>query len=246
MDQDIRQKMDIGDQAIVSYINSWEKYIVAHRGICHPFLDKYAFEGLGFDENATLFTEFYYFIRYLPFYIAGMAMRTRDERILREIVINVAEEVGERDKTPHLDIYRRFLEALGVEGVYIDQYTCLQSTLDLDDGVKDLYTNSPIEKGLGAMYALETMSSLMVEKLNLGLEKSGYDGQERAFFVLHIDGEKGHSNGAYNAISPYLNVKANKIYFEDGIKRFMNLIERFWDGIAVRIAEKNSLVQHEA
>ena len=76
------------------------------------------------------------------------------------------------------------------------------------------------------------MSSEMVSKLDRGLALNGFGEDIRFFFSVHIEGEKGHSNGAFNAIFPYLGVPTNKRLFEEGIKEFMKLIERFWDGVA--------------
>lgn len=236
MEQIIRQRLNFGDQLTINYLDDWSSHVLNHRGVEHPFLNRFEVAGANSDEIKILFLEFYYFIRYLPFYIAGMALRTRDENILREIVINVAEEVGERDKTPHLDMYREFLRQIFVTNTEINHFTCLESTRMLDRGVEDLYTRGSIETALGAMYALETMSSSMVSKLNNGLECAGFDSEVRAFFILHIDGEKGHSNGAFNAIFKYLGVESNRVLFEDGIKRFMQLMERFWDGVEQRVA----------
>jgi pyrroloquinoline quinone (PQQ) biosynthesis protein C len=207
-----------------------EQFIHAHRGINHPFLLRFA-ESTTCKLNSIVFSEFYYFIRYLPFYIAGMAMSTRDEKILREIVVNVAEEVGERSKMPHLDIYRDFLEQLGITQEDIRQYQCSEKTRQIDEGVRLLYTQSPIIKSMGAMFALETMSSRMVTLLNEGLKRQNYDAETRLFFEIHIEAEVGHSNGVYNAVGTYLTEPSNTRLFSDGVQSFMTLIEDFWNGV---------------
>lgn len=207
-----------------------EQFIHTHRGINHPFLLRFAVSA-GREFNSIVFSEFYYFIRYLPFYIAGMAMNTRDEKLLREIVVNVAEEVGERSKTPHLDIYRDFLKRLGITMENIRQYRCSEKTCQIDEGVRLLYTQSPIIKSMGAMFALETMSSRMVALLNEGLKRQNYDEETRLFFELHIESEVGHSNGVYNAVGKYLTEPSNIGLFSDGVQSFMVLIEDFWNGV---------------
>jgi pyrroloquinoline-quinone synthase len=231
MEVKIRERVSFDNVEMVDYLDEWKDYILRHRGIEHPFLNGFANGKMHMDDIKKVFLEFYYFIHHLPFYIAGMANSTRDERILREVIINVAEEVGEKDYVPHLDIYRDFMTKLGISEQEITRYSSLDSTLKIDRGVEKLYTKSPIEKALGAMYALETMSSSMVSKLNCGLVVNGFDEDVRHFFIFHIEGEKGHSNGAFNAIFPYLEVPSNQRLFEGGIKEFMKLIEQFWDGV---------------
>lgn len=218
------------DKSIASELAKNEKFILTHRGINHPFLQRFAVNPKR-EFNSIVFSEFYCFIRYLPFYIAGMALNTRDEKLLREIVINVAEEVGERSKPPHLDIYRDFLKRLGITIEELRRYRCTEKTRQIDEGVRLLYTQSPIIKALGAMFALETMSSRMVALLNEGLKSQNYDEETRWFFELHIESEVGHSNGVYNAVGKYLTEPSNRGLFSDGVQSFMVLIEGFWDGV---------------
>lgn len=232
METEIRERINFQDMGMVSYLDEWRSFILQHRGIEHPFLNNFTLKKTTPKNIKNIFLEFYHFIHHLPFYIAGMGAITRDEKILREIAINVAEEVGERNKTPHLDLYRSFMECIGITPKEISRYICTESTRQIDLGVKGLYTTPPIEKALGAMYALETMSSEMVSKLNEGLTLNGFSQEDRSFFIFHIEGEKGHSNGAFNAIYPYLAIPNNKQSFEEGIKDFMVLIESFWDGVS--------------
>jgi pyrroloquinoline-quinone synthase len=170
-----------------------------------------------------------------------MAMSTRDESILRELAINLIEETGgkrsinekpsRRVDMPHLDIYRDFLMRLGICENNFVSYKCLPSTSAVDSGICILYTQQPIEKSLGAMYALETMSGAMCSKLNKGLKNSGYNSAERYFFELHSVREEGHANGVFNAIQPYMTNTIAKQLFEMGIQEFMLLMENFWNGV---------------
>jgi pyrroloquinoline quinone (PQQ) biosynthesis protein C len=239
---DIRQRdLRLTSQAIVDYLNDLETQILEHKGVEHPFLNKYQTTRIGLKGTHNLFLEFYYFIHHLPFYIAGMAMSTRDERILRELAINLIEETGgkrnnngkpsRREDMAHLDIYRDFLMKLGLRENDFLSYNCLESTIAVDTGICNLYTQQPIEKSLGAMYALETMSGSMCSKLNKGLKYSGYDFTDRYFFELHSVREEGHANGVFNAILPYLNSSTAKQLFEAGIQEFMLLMEGFWNGV---------------
>ena len=227
----VRSRQQFTNEAIVENLTNSEDFILRHRGINHPFLHMFS-KNETKEYNFSLFSEFYYFIRHLPFYIAGMAINTRDEKVLREIVVNVAEEVGEREKTPHLEIYRTFLSKIGITMDEINGYQCNKKTLQIDEGVRNLYTQCNIIEAMGAMFALETMSSKMVKLLNDGLKLQGLDAKTRLFFEIHIISEVGHSNGVYNSIGSYLTDEQNIILFNRGVERFMSLIEDFWDGVA--------------
>lgn len=225
----VRRRIAVQDLEIKDYLDRLLQRIAAHRAVEHPFLNAYRTQRLRSDQEQQLYSECYYFFRYLPFYITGMAMKTRDEMILREIVLNVADEVA-TDPT-HSNIYADFLARIGIDRTEIEQYQPLDVTVALNDGIRQLYTETPISKALGALYADETMSSIMVSKLNDGLANQGWNEETRHFFTLHINLEVGHSNSVFNAIAPYVRVDGTMAEFEEGTFEFLGLVERYWDGV---------------
>jgi pyrroloquinoline-quinone synthase len=188
----IRRRIAVNDPEVKAYLDDMLERIAAHRGVQHPFLDAYGTQRLTSTQEHQLYSECFYFFRHLPFYITGMAIKTRDEMILREIVLNVVDEVG-GDPT-HSTLYAAFMARLGISESEVAAYTPLDVTLRLNDGIRRLYTETPIAKALGALYADETMSSIMVGKLNDGLANQGYDEDVRSFWLMHIEVEVGHSN----------------------------------------------------
>ncbi|AEW98882.1 4-chloro-allylglycine synthase BesC [Streptantibioticus cattleyicolor] len=225
----IRRRIAVADPEIKEYLDGMLARIASHRGVEHPFLNAYRTTALDPEQERHLFSECYYFFRYLPFYITGMAVKTRDEMILREIILNVADEVGS-DPT-HSTLFADFLARIGIDKEHLDGYQPLEVTRQLNDGIRHLYTETSINKALGALYADETMSSIMVSKINDGLRNQGYDDDLRHFWQLHIDVEVGHSNSVFNAIAPYVGSKAARAEFEEGVFEFLGLVERYWDGV---------------
>jgi pyrroloquinoline quinone (PQQ) biosynthesis protein C len=225
----IRRRIAVDDPDVKAYLDGMLERISSHRGVEHPFLNAYRTQRLTPEQERRLFCECFYFFRYLPFYITGMAIKTRDEMILREIVLNVVDEVGE-DPT-HSTIYADFLRRIGISAEDVEQYEPLDVTLRLNDGIRRLYTETPIAEALGALYADETMSSIMVSKLNDGLANQGYDEDVRHFWLLHIAVEVGHSNSVFNAIAPYVTSAETRAQFETGAFEFLGLVEDYWDGV---------------
>jgi pyrroloquinoline quinone (PQQ) biosynthesis protein C len=229
----VRQRERKDDKERSDYLNGMIEYILAHRAVEHPFLNRYMRQGLTKEAERILFSECYYFFRHLPFYIAGMANLTRDEMVLRELILNVVDEIGNGTTVPktHSTIFREFLERLGITAQEVEQYQCLPTTTALNEGIRKLYTESPIVLALGALYADETMSAIMVSKINDGLTTDGYDEQTRYFWKLHMDAEVGHSNSVFNAIFPYVRDQQARVVFESGINQFLGLVEAYWDGV---------------
>ena len=228
---EIRKRMSFDEVETKQYLDSHLEGILAHRAVDHPFLKWYAENRLTKDQERKLYLECFYFFRYLPYYIAGMAMSTRSDAVLREIILNVFDEVcGE---VTHSTIYRQFLHQIGISDEDIESYRCLDTTTALNLGIKRLYTEMPIAKSLGALYADETMSAIMTGRLNEGLANQGYDEQVRFFWILHTQVEVGHSNSVFNAIFPYIKEEKTKELFEAGMSEFLSLVEAYWDGVDV-------------
>lgn len=237
-DPNIRKRVKLNDQEAKKYLDEQIEYILAHRAVEHPFLNYYRKNKLTKEQEKQLYLECFYFFRHLPFYITGMALHTRDENILREVILNVIDEVG--SKVTHSMIYRDFLHKIGITDEEIENYKCLPTTTALDQGIMKLYTEPPIEKCLGALYADETMSATMVSKLNDGLENQGYDKKLRNFWLIHIDVEVGHSNNVFNAISPYITQQSTRELFEKGMNGFLELVAAYWDGIEALLLENKA------
>lgn len=230
---EVRKRMDFDEVETKRYLDSHIEGILSNRAVEHPFLNWYAENSLTKEQERTLFLECFYFFRYLPYYIAGMAMSTRSDAVLRELILNVYDEVcGE---VTHSTIYRQFLHKIGISDDDIENYKCLPTTTALNEGIKKLYTEMPIAKSLGALYADETMSAIMTGKLNEGLKNQGYDEEKRYFWVLHTQVEVGHSNSVFNAIFPYIKDPNTKERFEIGMAEFLELVERYWDGVSALV-----------
>lgn len=225
----IRRRIALEDPAIKEYLDGTLARIASHRGVEHPYLNAYRTTRLTPEQERLMYSETHYFFRHLPFYITGMAVKTRDEMILREIVLNVYDEVG--GDVTHSTLFANFLAGIGIEKEHLDGYEPLEVTKRLNDGIRVLYTESPIHKSLGALYADETMSSIMVSKINDGLANHGYSKELRHFWQLHIDVEVGHSNSVFNAIAPYVGSAETRAEFEEGAFEFLELVENYWDGV---------------
>jgi pyrroloquinoline quinone (PQQ) biosynthesis protein C len=238
---EIRKRMSFDEAETKEYLDSHIEGILSDRAVEHPFLNWYAENPLSKEQEHKLYLECFYFFQYLPYYIAGMALNTRSDAVLREIILNVYDEVcGE---VTHSTIYRQFLHQLGITDEEIASYRCLPTTTALNEGIKRLYTELPIAKSLGALYADETMSAVMTGKLNAGLANQGHDKQVRFFWILHTEVEVGHSNSVFNAIFPYIKEANTKELFEAGLTEFLDLVEAYWDGVDVLLREEQAAIR---
>jgi pyrroloquinoline-quinone synthase len=231
----VRKRIQLENVEAQEYLDEKVQHILSHRAVQHPLLNYYRKNLFTKDQEKHFYLECYYYFEYEPFYIVGMAMNTRDYNILREIVLNVIDEVG--GELTHAQLFREQINALGITDEEIDSYKCLPTTTAINQGAMKLYTNPPIERNLGALLADETMSAVLACQLNDGLANQGYDENVRMHWLMHLAVEIGHSNNAYNAIAPYvLNAEGRRL-FEDGISNYLQLLEAYWDGVDFLVRE---------
>jgi len=226
---DVRQRLEVNDQEVKTYLNEKMEYILNHRAVEHPLLNYYRQNKFTKEQEKKFYLECWYYFQYEPFYIAGIAMITRDYNILREVVLNVVDEVG--GKVTHETLFREQINDLGITNEEIDNYKCLPTTTAINTGTMKLYTEPPIEKCLGALYADETMSAVLATQLNDGLKNQGYDKNVRKHWMMHLNVEIGHSNNAFNAIAPYVIHQQGRELFEAGLNKYLELLEAYWDGV---------------
>jgi len=225
----VAMRSPLENAEVESYLNGKLHDILTNRGVEHPFLNTYTVQGLHGQAERLLYLETYYYFKDVPFYICSMCTLTRDENVLREVVRNVADELG--DKVSHAQLFQDFLTRIGIHQQDILAYGCLEATRALNIGTLELYTKSSIAKALGSFYAEESQSAAMVAKYHAGLVKSGYGAETTAFWKMHMEAELGHGNGAFRCAEPYLQTKAGRLEFEAGISAYMGLLEAFWDGL---------------
>lgn len=207
--------------------------VEAGRSVRHPFLDWYRANGLSREQEFVLFSECYTWFRDLPFYVSGLAGLTRDTRVLREVMLNVMDEVG--GEQTHADLYREFLVRLGLDLQSVQAYAPSDAALALNTGMQRLYSTPPFEKALGALYYDEAMSAVMVGRVNDALAAQGYDLATRHFWDLHVNLELGHSDGMRRAALPYVTDPAARALFLEGVRELETLVEAFWDNVSLRL-----------
>lgn len=231
----VRRRIYTDESATKDYLDGLLAEVLKSRAVEHPFLDWYSHNRLSKAQERVLFLECYYWFRQLPFYIAGMSTITRDARVLKELMLNVLDEVGE-EKT-HAELYVEFLGRIGIPVEQALAYEPSEATKALNAGMERLYQRPPVERALGALFFDEAMSAIMVGKVNDGLRNQGYDAKTRWFWELHVEVEKGHSNSVFNAIFPHAECLETQRLFESGLHELEGLVESFWDSVQTLVTE---------
>lgn len=130
-----------------------------------------------------------HFTRYLCALLANLTSET-DRFALTE---NLFEEMGLGDmgEVPHSQIYRRMLDAFGLEPA---AQPPLAETTALVRNMLRLCSDSDPLVGLGALcLGAEAIVPHVYQQILTGLLSAGFPEQELIFFPMHIDGDDDHA-----------------------------------------------------
>jgi len=228
------------DEPIIALLlNPRKSSISQSPAVLHPFLVDYSSGGIRRQKDTVIFSEFYFFIYRLPYYMAGLIARSLDDSVLEAMSRILAEEMGYNlDKPgtherPHLQLYREFLASLGVGQDQLLRYEPAPATKRLDSEIMRLYTQEPTAMALGALFALETVSDDMVSRLHSGLQRRHYAGVSLKYFELHMLLEKYHAKSAFSVSGPIIRAGPVELeQFDKGIADMIKCLAAFWDGVA--------------
>lgn len=209
------------------YLNAVRSEIAERRSVQHPIFDYLNSHDLSETQMHFLFKECFYWFDKLPIYIARTANLTKDINLFRLMMQNVADEV--LGSKTHQEIYFEFLNSIGVSKRAVLEHSPLAETRALNRCAEQLYGSPPLQMALGGIYFDETMSAIMVEKMDHALIRQGLGAQQRHFWTLHIELEAKHSDEAEVAIFPYLETAMDCNLFELGINTLSDHVESFWD-----------------
>ena len=92
--EEVQRRVAIQSDEVRAFLDAKLEEIVRHPGVEHAFLNQYALRGLDVERERRLYLETYYYFRHVAFYICTICTLTRDENILREVIRNVADEMG--------------------------------------------------------------------------------------------------------------------------------------------------------
>jgi len=135
-EEGVRQRIQLDSQEVQRYLDEKTEYVLSHRAVQHPLLTYYTGNAFTKEQEKRFYLEYYYYFQYEPFYITAMSQNTRDYRILKEVILNVVDEVG--GEVPHAELFRQQLNAIGITNEDIDTHRCLPTTTAINQGAKAL------------------------------------------------------------------------------------------------------------
>ncbi len=158
-----------------------------------PFYQAWSKGELTQETLQTYAKEYYSHVKAFPTYISALHSRCEDLATRRSLLANLMDE--EASAPNHLQLWKNFALALGVDEEELDHYAPSRATQALIDTFQTQCRTQPVSVGLAALYSYESqIPSICGTKID-GLKKwygisnpSGY-----AYFTEHETLDVGHA-----------------------------------------------------
>lgn len=200
----------------------------------HPFLARCVNGELTRYDIRALASQMYKFTREFSPMLARILAACPDEEVRVVIGENLFEELGEGDpKRTHVELFRHFTRALGIDDRALDAMPTEPETRHLIDVYLSLPERHGYLPALAAVcFASEGIVSTLYGRLQSGIEHAlSLTPDDVIFFDLHIKTDHGHAAALIEVLEPRLQDGAELVTSVAAVLEAMDARRGFFDGI---------------
>ena len=200
----------------------------------HPFLKKFAAGEVTPQGIKTFAEQYYLFSRWFTRYLAAVVSNIPYEEARGPLVQNLWDEIGlDRSEGSHPNLFRRFVEAAGVDMESLEETDALPCTRAFIDEHLFICRVGHYLESMGALGpGTEAVVPYFYKPIFKGLKKSGKFGKDDLFFFeAHIALDVEHGKNMERAIKPYANTEEGQQLITRGAKKILDIRTVLWDGL---------------
>ncbi len=216
------------------FFDQLEQDIMKHPALSHPFLERIS-EGEMTLQRARIFgTHYYYYSQHFYRFMAMVISRIPDEITREPLLLNLFQGGGENNlELSHPALFRKFLEALGVEKSEIDSVEPLPEISVYMDCFWRICQDGNFLEALGAIGpGTEMVIPHIFKKIVAGLIKlPELSINDLSFFDAHIELDIEHYAKIKEVILLHAAQKENQNLIKKGAYRILDARKIVWDGL---------------
>jgi pyrroloquinoline-quinone synthase len=137
-----------------AWIDDLETLIQQKQMLSHPFYQAWMAGTLAPSTLQMYAKEYYQHVKAFPTYISALHSRCENPKIRKQLLTNLMDE--EAGTPNHLDLWKSFASALGVNQTNLETHQPQQMTQELIDTFRKQCHSGSIVLGLAALYSYES------------------------------------------------------------------------------------------
>jgi pyrroloquinoline-quinone synthase len=148
--------------------------------------------------------QYYHHVAAFPTYLSALHAKCDDQAIRKQLLNNLIDE--EAGSPNHPELWKKFAEALGVEGAELARTEKQTETKNLINTFRSVCGQQSTVEGLAALYAYESQIPSICESKIDGLKKHyGFTRPEHyEYFTVHIEADREHSAAEREMLSCHI------------------------------------------
>jgi pyrroloquinoline-quinone synthase len=186
------------------YLDKIDSDIAEKHLLKHPFYLAWTRGELSKEALTDYAKQYYHHVAAFPTYLSAVHANCDDQPTRKQILSNLVDE--EAGSPNHPELWKKFAEGLGVEGVDLAKTEKQPETQNLIDTFREVCGKTSTAEGLVALYAYESQIPAICESKIDGLKKHyGFTRPEHyEYFSVHIEADREHSATERKMLSAYI------------------------------------------
>jgi pyrroloquinoline-quinone synthase len=148
--------------------------------------------------------QYYHHVAAFPTYLSAVHAKCDDQATRKQLLSNLIDE--EAGSPNHPELWKKFVEGLGVEDADLAKTEKQPETKNLIDTFRSVCDEGSTAEGLAALYAYESQIPTICESKIDGLKKHyGFDDPKHyEYFSVHIEADREHCAAERKMLSTYV------------------------------------------
>lgn len=217
------------------YLDKIDHNIAEKHLLKHPFYLAWTRGELSKEALLDYAKQYYHHVAAFPTYLSAVHANCDDQATRKQLLNNLIDE--EAGSPNHPELWRKFVQGLGVEDVDLAHTRKQPETKDLIETFRSVCGQGTTADGLAALYAYESQIPVICESKIDGLKK--YYGitkpEHYEYFTVHIEADREHSAAEREMLSRYVDNR-NFESVKASINRVLDALWEMLSGVCRRHA----------
>jgi len=208
-----------------NYLDELDSDIANKHLLKHQFYLAWTRGELSKEALADYAQQYYHHVAAFPTYLSAAHAKCDDQAVRKQLLKNLIDE--EAGSPNHPELWKRFVNALGVEDIDVANTTKQPETKNLVETFRSVCRDGSTAEALAALYAYESQIPEICESKIDGLKKHYGFGNPKhyEYFTVHVEADREHSAAERKMLET--NVHEHNFEF---VKASVNrILEALWE-----------------
>jgi pyrroloquinoline-quinone synthase len=207
------------------YLEEIDNDIAEKHLLKHPFYLAWTRGELSKEALTDYAQQYYHHVAAFPTYLSAVHAHCDHQATRKQLLNNLIDE--EAGSPNHPELWKKFVDGLGVENADLTQTEKQSETKNLIDTFRSVCGQRSTTEGLAALYAYESQIPSICESKIDGLKKHyGFTKPEHyEYFTVHIEADREHSATERELLSRHLDAHN----FESVKVSVNRVLDALWD-----------------